>query len=301
MLHSSDADDAVGPTWPVDADTAARLSVRWPASYGWPPARKWVQWLRDGLSDHVAVAAAEIPQEHEGVVVIEVVLDGVLHQVAIDYFDGERVLDEVVERYPLIFKFQYATAGYGHEHVVPGGYVPAHQSLSRYLRGVRAVRDHRRPRFDVYGRFGASYASEVRRRAVDLLQRQNRFRYEGSLAILPYPVYLREAALSRVCIDLPGNGDLCHRLVDYLAIGCCVVRPAPVARLHVPLQDGVEIRYVRPDFSDLVEVCDELVTTPERVTALGRSARRYFERFLHPAQLTGYYIDRCLALLAPGR
>jgi hypothetical protein len=38
-----------------------------------------------------------------------------------------------------------------------------------------------------------------------------------------YTQYLREIADSRVCIDLPGEGPFTYRLVEYLAIGSCII------------------------------------------------------------------------------
>ncbi|MDQ6835946.1 MAG: glycosyltransferase [Actinomycetota bacterium] len=242
----------------------------------------------------------DIEQPYEGVVMFAFVLDGVSHEVAIDYFDRERLLEEVAQRCPLVFKMQYATDGYGREHVIPGGYVPVSSRIYRYLSGLRHAREHLEPRFDVYGRFSLSYASATRRAAITSLREQMQFPYEGSLATVAYPSYLREAALSRVCIDLPGNGDMCHRLVEYLAIGACVVRPTPTTRLHVPLSDGVHIRYAHDLESGLVACCADLLANPAQAAGMGRAARDYFDRYLHIEQLAGYYIDRCVSMLGDG-
>jgi hypothetical protein len=274
--------------------------VCWPTTYEWAPAAKWVDGLRAGLSARVPVSAVEVEQPYEGAVLIEVELDGRRHRVAIDYFDGDRLLDEVVTDCALIFKMQYGAGGYDNPRVVPGGYVPARPHLDRYLPALRHLRDRSDPVYDVYGRFGLGYATEYRRAAVEALQSQNRFAYEGSLKILPYAAYLREAARSRVCLDLPGNGDMCHRLVDYLAIGCCVVRPEPLTRLPVQLTDGLNIRYARRDLSNLVDVCAELVGDPARAKQTGLAAREYYERYLQTDQLAGHYLDRCVAILGPG-
>jgi hypothetical protein len=271
--------------------------VYWPTTYEWAPAAKWVDGLRAGLSARVPVSAADIEQPYEGAVLIEVEADGRRHRVAIDYFDGDRLLDEVVADCALIFKMQYGVGGYENPRVVPGGYVPARPHLGRYLPALRHLRDRSDPVYDVYGRFGLSYATEYRRAAVQSLQAQERFGYEGSLKILPYAAYLREAARSRVCLDLPGNGDMCHRLVDYLAIGCCVVRPEPLTQLPVQLTDGLNIRYAQRDLSDLVDVCAELVGDPARATEIGLAARDYYDRYLQTDQLAGYYLDRCVAIL----
>jgi len=274
--------------------------VRWPTTYEWSPAAKWVDGLRAAMSAHVPVSATELEQPYEGAVLIEVELDGRRHRVAIDYFDSDRLLDEVAASCALIFKMQYRSHGYDNPRVVPGGYVPARPHLARYLPSLRHLRDRSEPVYDVYGRFGLSYATEYRRTAVEALRGQRRFGYEGSLKILPYAAYLREAARSRVCLDLPGNGDMCHRLIDYLGIGCCVVRPAPLTRLPVELADGINIRYVQRDLSDLVEVCAELVADPSGATEIGMAARDYYDRYLQADQLGGYYLDRCVAILGSG-
>ncbi|MGZ4195159.1 MAG: hypothetical protein ACXVFQ_02140 [Solirubrobacteraceae bacterium] len=299
QLHRSNAPDTAA-TWPLAPDLQRRVSVRWPTAYEWAPAGKWVDGLRAGISARVQVGSFEIDQPYEGAVLIQVELDGRRHGVAIDYFDSDRVLDEVLASCELIFKMQYRAGGYGNPRVVPGGYVPARPHLARYVPALRHLRDRSDPLYDVYGRFGLGYATEYRRSAVEALQAQKRFGYEGSLKILPYAAYLREAARSRVCLDLPGNGDMCHRLIDYLAIGCCVVRPAPLTRLPVELGDGLNIRYVQRDLSDLVDVCAELVGDPARSTEIGLAARDYYDRYLRAEQLAGYYLDRCVAILGSG-
>lgn len=296
QFHRSEV-PATAATWPLPPDLRQRLSVRWPATYEWAPATKWVDGLRGQISAHVPVTAAEIDQPYEGAVVIDVELDDSRHRVAIDYFDSDRLLDEVAAECALVFKMQYRTDGYDNPRIVPGGYVPARPHLARYLPALRHLRDRSDPVYDVYGRFGLSYATEYRRAAVEALSAQERFAYEGSLKLLPYAPYLREAARSRVCIDLPGNGDMCHRLVDYLAIGCCVVRPEPFTRLPRQLADGLNIRYARRDLSDLVEVCAELVADPARVAQIGVAARDYYDRYLDVGQLAGYYLDRCVTIL----
>ncbi len=287
-----------GPTWPVGAETSSRLAVRWPAAYGWPLAGHWVEGLRAGLASLVPVGVGEIEQPYEGTVLIEVTLDGVRHEVAIDYFDRSRVLDEVAARCPLVFKMQFAAGGYGSSHVIPGGYVPGKASIYRYQPALHRIRDYARPRFEVYGRFGAGHGQEIRRRALALLSAQRRFRFEGSMVTRPYAAYLRETALSQVCIDLPGNGELCHRLVDYLAVGCAVVRPEPETVLHVPLIDGVNVRFAERDLSNLVEVCAELLADDTERNRMALAARDYHERYLRPDQLAGYYVDRCVSVLS---
>ncbi len=91
---------------------------------------------------------------------------------------------------------------------------------------------------------------------------------------------------------------MCHRLVEYLAIGCCVVRPAPKTRLHVPLADGINTKYGRDDPSDLVGTCANLSSDPTKSARIGIAAREYYDRFLRTDQLAGYYVDRCASILS---
>ncbi|MGH2867144.1 MAG: hypothetical protein ACRDNK_06185 [Solirubrobacteraceae bacterium] len=287
-------------TWPVSAEVRDRLSIRWPAAYEWAPAGKWVDGLRSALAAQVRVSTVDIEQPYEGMVVLEVKLDDETYQVGIDYFDKDRLLDAVLRQCQLVFKMQYLADGYGLGQVVPGGYVPGRPYLYRLLPGLRHLRHRARPRYEVYGRFGAGYAADTRRAAIDALQSQHEFRYEGSLRVLPYASYLREAALSRICIDLPGNGDMCHRLVDYLALGCCVVRPSLRTRLHVPLEDRLNVRFVDDVESDLVSACAGLLSEPVEAAEMGAAALRYFDAYLRVDQLAGYYVDRMVAILGRG-
>jgi Glycosyl transferases group 1 len=292
------AESPPGPTWPVSRETRTRLSIGWPMTYGWPLAGHWVEAVRAGLAALVPVTVVEIEQPYEGAVLIEVMLDGTRHEIAIDYFDRSRLLEEVAARCALVFKMQYAAGGYGSSHVIPGGYVPGKASIYRYQPALHRIRDHARPRFEVYGRFGAGHGQEIRRRALALLSDQRRFQFEGSMVTRPYAAYLRETALSQVCIDLPGNGDMCHRLVDYLAVGCAVVRPQPETVLHVPLTDGVNVRFAEPDMSNLVELCASLLSDDSERNRMALAARDYHERYLRPDQLAGYYVDRCVSALS---
>jgi hypothetical protein len=295
VLHRSLAPRSVTAA-PVDD---SGLAIRWPSAYEWAHAPKWVEGLRVSLSERVPVTVAEIAQPFEGAVVIEVQSGGDSRLVAIDYFDKDRVLDGVRSTCRLVFKMQYRIGGYDDSRIVPGGYVPGQPYLERYVAGLRHIRRTAPPRFDVYGRFSAGYAPGVRQTAVELMRNQQRVRYEGELALLRYSAYLKEAARSLVCLDLPGNGDMCHRLVDYLAIGCCIVRPQPVTRLPVPLTDGVNVRYVATDLSDLVDTCAELVADPDRSRAMGLAAAEYFDTHLQSEALAAWYISQLRARLAP--
>ncbi|HXY84304.1 MAG TPA: glycosyltransferase [Gaiellaceae bacterium] len=91
---------------------------------------------------------------------------------------------------------------------------------------------------------------------------------------------------------MPGGGDLCNRLVDYLAVGGCVVNPPPRVRLPVPLVDDVHLVHCRRDLSDLGDVCAQLVADDARREEIARNACRFFDRHLDRRRLAGYYLSQ---------
>src|SRR5256885_17131279 len=71
--------------------------------------------------------------------------------VAIDYADRSTIDEECAERCALYFKMQYRSQGYPYDHVIPGGFVPASETLYRYLRSEeRRVGKECRSRWSPY-------------------------------------------------------------------------------------------------------------------------------------------------------
>jgi hypothetical protein len=292
------APSAFAPSWPINAKEAKGIIVRWPTAYEWPGAGQWMSDLLAGLGRLVRIEKGEVAQPYVGVVIVELQKGPRRWQVAIDYSDKlDQFHADCLSHCVLYFKMQYRRGGYGSDRVIPGGYINLSSDYYRYLPGLRDLRDQRRPLFDVYGRFGLEFAGDLRRRAVEMLQRQDRFRFEGSLSRVRYLRSLEEAARAQVCIDLPGKGDFCFRLIDYLGIGACVIGPRHRTKLHVPLVDRTHLVYTRDDLSDLVELCEHYLTHPDERAALVRASREFYERYLHRNQLAAYYLARILERL----
>jgi Glycosyl transferases group 1 len=287
------------PTWPVDPEVAARVTVRWPQPYAWPPAAVWLEPLRRGLSRLVRVEpSAAAAQPYRGIFLAEAVVDGEAHRIAIDFSDYADVNAEALERSAVYFKLQHEPGAALADRVVAGGFVGGNLRLPGFLGHARRLRDERRFEADAYGRFGLAFAGEIRRRAVDLLSSQRRFTYVGGLKPVRYAGYLREIARARICIDLPGNGDLCFRLVDYLAVGSCVIGPPAAARLHVPLVDREHVVHTAPDLSDLVDLCAWYLEHDDEREALALRAREFYDRYLDERQLAGWYLHSIVERLA---
>lgn len=293
-------------TWPLRRDCLERLAIGWPDEYRWHPGtRHWVEPIMRGMAEHgVPVEHRPIEQPFPDSVVFEIDDRGVRHPVVIDHGDHVDISVEGADAALVYFKLNYSVAGYPQETVLAGGYMPASDMLYRRLRLLRARRGRPRFAYDVYGRFGLRFPSETRKRAFEILSSRRDFRYEGSLFRyeggpdkVPYKRYLVEITRAKVCVDMPNGGDLTYRLVDYLALGACVVRPRGIARLHVPPVDGEQIVYCAPDLSDLGDVCAELVRDDGRREQIARNARRYFDKYLHRRQLGAYYLfEICKAL-----
>jgi hypothetical protein len=291
-LVASGGTSALAPTWPLEESERARLEVTWPTRYQWGNARYWVEPLRYGIERLVRLRRSEIRQPYKGIVVMQVAVDGAPHDVVIDYSDYPEVNVEAADATELYFKMQFVPGSDG--RVVPGGFTPWHDRIYRYLPHLRRLRDRRRFEHEVYGRFGSSWAADVRARAVRILTEQNRVSYEGGLAPVRYAEYLREVARSRVCIDLPGNGDFCFRLVEYLAVGSCVIGPRPRTALHVPLVSGEHVVHAADDLSDLLDLCERYVEDDETRERIATNARSYFDRYLDRRQLAGWYLRNAL-------
>ena len=282
------------PSWPLNAQELDKIGIRWPKKYKWGLASTWVDPLRYGLAGHVRVELADIPQTHKGIALLDLWIRGKKHNVAIDYLDLPEIDEDHARRCLLYFKMQFASGGYGFENVVPGGYIPNAVDIYGYLPRVRAMADQKSYQYEVYGRFGLGFAQEVRRKACSILESQKQFRWEGSLRVKPYCISLAEIAHSKICIDLPGKGDFCFRLVDYMAVGSCVIAARHRTTLPVPLVEGKHIVYMKDDFSDLVDLCRFYLQNDDARETLRRNSRAYFDSYLHRDQLAAYYLHCCL-------
>jgi hypothetical protein len=292
-------------TWMAGGGTTSDdfryLSVEWPRCYPNPGSHWSADQILEGFRElGVGVELADVPQAAGSFVVLfQVVVGGRAELVAFDHADHPEVDDGIVERVLVYFKQQYRSGGYEQPNVAPAGYAPANAALYRYLPLLRAIRRSRRFRWDVYCRFGMRYGGqELRRKAHELLSARRDLTYEGSLFRypggpdkVPYRRYLFEVPRAKVCIDMPGAGDFTTRLIDHLAIGACVVKPPPRARLPIRLIDGVHVVYCAPDLSDLGDVCAELVRDDETREAIARNAREFFDRYLHRRQTASRYLD----------
>ncbi len=287
-------------SWPLDPGELSHLAVRWPASYDCEEAEIWMANLRAGFRRYVRVDREPLAQSYRGdprVVLLEFVWKGRPYPVAVDYSDYlDRLHEDCLKDVALYFKMQYLRGGYGSDKVVPGGYVNPSPDYYKYLGRLRALRD-RPPVFDVYGRFGLTNGGQVRQRAVRLLTEQRAFRYEGATSTVRYSRSLIEAARAKVCIDLPGNGPFCFRLLDYLGIGSCVIGPAHPTALHVPLEDRKHIVYAKDDLSDLIDLCRYYVEHEAARAEIVRNSRDFFDRYLHRDQLAAYYLFTALERL----
>lgn len=287
-----------------------RVTIAWPHEEPSPGTHFWADQVLSGLrSNGVKIGSRRIAQIPNTFAVIAEVDDGSeVNKVVFDPDDRPEVVDELVENALVYFKMQYAETGYRDSRVVPGGYLLANNLAYRYLPLLRFLRARRSFRYDVYGRFGLRYGGQdIRTRAHEQLSARTDLRYAGSLFKYPggpekvaYRRYLFEIPRAKVCVDMPGAGALCTRLIDYLAIGACVVGPRPAVRLPAPLIDGVHVVHCAPDLSDLGDICAQLVRDDETRERVARNARDYFERHLDRRRLGRYYVDQIVARLASG-
>jgi hypothetical protein len=297
-LQRPPAPDAPLPIHPAELQG---VMIRWPAVLEWGPSRTWAEPLFYGLRARVPlIVVKDIPQELAGAVVIHFCRGERAYPVVLNFSDYPNVfhLGEATSGKPhslaLEFKMQYRNGGYGVENIVPGGFVSDSILVDWYARGPRRTRSRRQFAYDVYGRFGLGFATEIRSRALTMLRGQSRVRFYGGDAKVSYREFLREIARARVCLDLPGNGPFCFRLVNYLAVGACVISPPHATRMPVPLIDRTHIIYTRPDMSDLVDLCEHYTRDDSAREAVMTAGHDYYRRHLHWRSLSDYYLRTML-------
>ena len=294
--QTAPGDEADPLTWPLDRELLREATITWPAVYEWAPFANWGEQLRAALSRFVPTTIEDVPQPYKGVIVFHLTHRGRRFRVNVEVSDYLDLNEEAYEQGDLHFKMQYRLEGYGsRDRLVPGGYVNNHPDIYAFLPHLRALRDTAPPLYDVHGRFGLSF--EVRRRALEILRASTAFQFMGGQTKVRYGSFLREVARSRICIDLPSYSPITFRLVDYLAIGCCVIGPPHQSRLHVPLEDRVHVVYCKPDYSDLEALCVHYLRNESERRALVDNSRRYFDTFLRAPQLAAYYLSHCARLL----
>ncbi len=279
-------------TWNLDPARLQTLRILWPSSYPWEQTHAWVENLREGFRSLVHLEPIDLPQPYSGTLLIRVLDASETVTVAIDYSDYlDQIHRDGVEDSLCYFKMQYQKPGYGDDRIVPGGYTTFSPNIYHQLRALRRIKDRSRPLFDVYGRFGLRYATEIRQKAIAAFNQQSDFQYEGGQGTIRHTQSLREVARAKICIDLPSNSDFTFRLVDYLAVGACVIGPPHRTTLHVPLVDREHLIHCAPDLSDLVPLCKQYLDDTAERERITRNARDYFDRYLHRNQLASYYLS----------
>lgn len=288
----------INPLWPLDQLQKNLLRIYWPTEYQWAAASDWVDLLKYEFSTNLKlVEVNNIPQPYKGTVVFRVKMASGDFTIAIGYSDYLPVQSECAEVVDLYFKMQFDPDGYTFPNVVPGGYIPDGKRLYYHLKKLRKLKETRSYAFDVSGRFSLMYSPEIRQNAVERLVSQTKFQYNGGLEKVTYLEFLREVARSKINIDLPGLGPFCFRLINYLAIGTCVVSYPHKALMHVPLEDRKHIVYCREDMSDLVELCDYYLRNDDEREQIAGNARIFFDENLHKSNLARYYLHTILERL----
>lgn len=273
------------------------IEIVWPESYSWPQAAGWLEPIREGLQSHFPVRRASIDSPFPGVYHLDFILQGQSYRIAIDIADHTEVNPDQVKYTFAYFKMQFRNGGYDFPNIFPGGFGPASPTIYRYLPYLRHLRDQGNFRYDISGRFGLQFAESVRKKAINILLSQNKITYAGGEKVR-YSHSLLEVAQSRICLDLPGNGPLCFRLVDYMAVGACIIAYPHGAELQKRLIDGVHVVYMKEDMSDLLELCEYYVNNSSERERLCQASRLYFEAHLHNKQLANYYLSTLLQLIA---
>ena len=79
-------------------------------------------------------------------------------------------------------------------------------------------------------------------------------------------------------------------MIDYMAVGACIIGPALKNKLHVDLKDGQHMVFAKEDLSDLVDLCAYYLEHEDQRMKLCEQSRDFFDCYLHREQLAAYYL-----------
>jgi hypothetical protein len=249
-----------------------------------------VSSIKDGFRGLGVLSVKDIAQTHRGVVLFNCVLDGKARPVALDYSDYPDFVNmDALADTELYFKCQFAPGGYGDDRIIPAGYPVTYLTYYKYLSAFRNIRS---ADIDVLGRFGFRFAASIRKKAVDLFDAAPTINFAGAGGKVRYSRFLREAASSRLCLHLPGNGPFTHRIAEFLGLGCCIISPPIGAELHVPLVPNVHYIQVSENLDDLVEKAQSFLANREERERIAKAGAEFFDKYLHCDQMAAYHLDR---------
>jgi len=274
-----------------------KFRIFWPSHYERPLTHKWLYPLLAEFKRNFVVEFKSMPKYYKAIY-FEVEIDGRIYPFAIDAIDKAYINEQCASKVMVYFKMQYAKEGYSMKNVVPGGFIPAYSKMYLYLDKIREIRDRQDYEYDAYGRFGKHFAKTIRAKAAEKLSSQDKFYYEGGIGRVSYKKSLFEVARSKVCIDLPGAGPFCFRLIDYMAVGSCIIAYPHQAKLPIPLTPGKEIVYCQEDLSDLQDICEYCINNHQEREAMAQASRKYFDSYLSRPKLASYYINTILESVA---
>ena len=269
----------------------SEVYLEFPKAYKWLPTKKWFLTIIPALTAKAHVRNSNVPQNYKDIVTVRTTIGNKTGLVAFDFSDKPDQIDKMgLEDSCTYFKMQYLQDGYENPKIVPGQFIPGSMQLYWALPILRKLRMEK-PIFEVYGRFGAEFAQNVRGKALQLLREQSQFAYTGEMKIIRYSRYLREIAQSKICIDLPGNGPFCFRLIEYLAVGACIISPPHQAIFSPKLEDGIHIKYCKADLSDLVDICNYYLKNDTARLKLSNGAKDFFDKYLSKDKIAEYYLQ----------
>jgi hypothetical protein len=104
---------------------------------------------------------------------------------------------------------------------------------------------------------------------------------------VPYARYAEEMADHRIALSLPGNGDFCHRDVEALGIGACLLRPRLRNQCHEELRE--DFHYVSVDTDTLkdspavvaariAERYESVIDAPDLLASVARNGAEWYDR-----------------------
>lgn len=263
------------------------LAIIWPSCYERPLVGWIARTLRDALSRAAVLRYEAIPQPYRACVLMH--CSG--HEIVLDCHDHPDLINQdALKASSIYIKLQYS-GPYSDPRIIPGGYPVSSYQFYRYYRDFRKLRKIH----NITGRFGLTFQAEIRRKAMDILERTPKSNCKGRVR---YSLFLKESAQSKLCLHMPGNGPFTYRVAEFTGLGTCMLSQQFTTELPTPLIPGTHYVEIAPDLSDLRDKIDYYLAHDDEREQIAAAGREYFDNALNANKLARYYVEQIGALTA---
>lgn len=298
------------------------VRILWPSQYSWNSGPSCLGMVKDALTSFVPVKVRNIgevdrgwhdrggfpvpsdksrllgtpcnprsPNDIRGDI-FEVQCGSRSVRCAYDYSDYPIISSEIAAQVDLYFKC-VPPRGELPRNVISVGYFPSRPRLLAKAR-IKVLRRSFSKDIDVFGRFGTWTDSQATRERLVTRMQQSSLRFQGGLGTVVFPAYLKELMRAKLALDAAGQAPITHRLPEAMALGVVVVSAPPACVFPESLEAGVHYAATKEDCSDVVKICEDLLSDEHRLRTIADDAMKFFDRNFSPQSIARRILNHAI-------